>query len=44
MIGLLDFFKYLFEGEKNMTCIDLVKWINETLGLEDEDGYKEGKT
>ena len=27
-----------------MTCADLAVWVNETLGLEEGEGYKEGIT
>ena len=26
-----------------MTCMDLTEWVNDTLGLEGENKYKEGK-
>ena len=33
---------FLLLGEKNMTCMDLTVWVNDTLGLEGDNKYKEG--
>ena len=33
----------VFSGQKNMTCADLAIWVNDELGLEGQDAYKEGK-
>ena len=36
-------YKCLFAGEKNLTCADLADWVNDHLGLEEENSYGESK-
>ena len=33
----------LYAGEKNLTCADLAEWVNDQLGLEEDNSYGESK-
>ena len=38
-----DFYVFSIQGGKNVTCVDLARWVNETLELDEDEGYTEGK-
>ena len=33
----------MYAGEKNLTCADLAEWVNDQLGLEEDNSYGESK-